>query len=171
VIGPSHWSCSKWTTRAISRSSSECVASRVAKQDGAYLTGSDGLDVLADQGTLIGRFQCDRTPSVSLWIRRLEVRALPRQHIISIPELDRPYTYCTRNVYSTCMAKVRTNIEIENTYLQAVMDRYHLHTKTEAVDLALRHLAGQPMSREEALAMRGSNSIGRVLPDSRPRGA
>jgi Arc/MetJ family transcription regulator len=69
------------------------------------------------------------------------------------------------------MSKVRTNIEIENTYLQAVMDRYHLRTKTEAVDLALRHLAGQPMSREEALAMRGSHSIGRVLSDSGPRGA
>ena len=69
------------------------------------------------------------------------------------------------------MPKVRTNIEIEDTYLQAVMDRYHLRTKTEAVDLALRHLAGQPMSREEALAMRGSHSIGSVLSDSRPRGA
>ena len=53
------------------------------------------------------------------------------------------------------MSKVRTNIEIEDTYLQAIMDRYGLHTKTEAVDLALRHLAGQPMTREEALAMRG----------------
>jgi Arc/MetJ family transcription regulator len=69
------------------------------------------------------------------------------------------------------MSKLRTNIEIEDTYLQAVMDRYHLRTKTEAVDLALRHLASQPMSREEALAMRGSNSIGKVVPDSRPRGA
>ena len=69
------------------------------------------------------------------------------------------------------MSRLRTNIEIENTYLQAVMDRYHLRTKTEAVDLALRHLAGQPMSREEALAMRGSKSIGTVLSDSRPRGA
>ena len=45
------------------------------------------------------------------------------------------------------MSKVRTNIEIEDTYLQAVMDRYGVHTKTEAVDLALRHLAGQPMTR------------------------
>ena len=52
------------------------------------------------------------------------------------------------------MAKVRTNIEIEDTYLQAIMDRYGVHTKTEAVDLALRHLAGQPMTRDEALAMR-----------------
>ena len=69
------------------------------------------------------------------------------------------------------MSRVRTNIEIEDTYLQAVMDRYHLRTKTEAVDLALRHLAGQPMSRDEALLMRGSNSIGRVATDSRPRGA
>ena len=50
------------------------------------------------------------------------------------------------------MARKRTNIEIEDTYLRIVMDRYGLRTMTEAVDLALRHLAGQPMSREEALA-------------------
>ena len=55
--------------------------------------------------------------------------------------------------------EVRTNIEIEDSYLQAVMDRYGLRTKTEAVELALRHLAGQPMSREEALAMRGAHAI------------
>jgi Arc/MetJ family transcription regulator len=68
------------------------------------------------------------------------------------------------------MAKVRTNIEIEDTYLRAVMDRYHLRTKTEAVELALRHLAGQPMSREEALAMRGAHAIGELPADTRPRG-
>jgi Arc/MetJ family transcription regulator len=66
------------------------------------------------------------------------------------------------------MAKVRTNIEIEDSYLQAIMDRYHLRTKTEAVDLALRHLAGQPMTREEALAMRGARAIRKVSADSRP---
>ena len=44
------------------------------------------------------------------------------------------------------------------------MDRYDVHTKTEAVDLALRHLAGRPMTRDEALAMRGTHSIGE-LPD------
>ena len=59
------------------------------------------------------------------------------------------------------MSRVRTNIEIEDTYLQAIMDRFGLHTKTEAVDLALRHLAGQPMTREEALAMRGAHAIAR----------
>ena len=57
------------------------------------------------------------------------------------------------------MARKRTNIEIEETYLQIVMDRYSLRTMTEAVELALRHLAGQPMSREEALAMRGAHAI------------
>jgi Arc/MetJ family transcription regulator len=66
------------------------------------------------------------------------------------------------------MSRVRTNIEIEDTYLQAIMDRYGVHTKTEAVDLALRHLAGQPMSREDALAMRGAKAIGNVPPDSGP---
>ncbi|HVM02261.1 MAG TPA: type II toxin-antitoxin system VapB family antitoxin [Acidimicrobiales bacterium] len=64
------------------------------------------------------------------------------------------------------MARVRTNIEIEDDYLRAVMDRYGVHTKTEAVDLALRHLAGQPMTREEALAMRGTQAIGEVPEDA-----
>ncbi|MCL4148889.1 UNVERIFIED_CONTAM: hypothetical protein GTU68_060017 [Idotea baltica] len=45
------------------------------------------------------------------------------------------------------------------------MDRYGIHTKTEAVDLALRHLAGQPMTREEALAMRGANAIDELPAD------
>jgi Arc/MetJ family transcription regulator len=69
------------------------------------------------------------------------------------------------------MTRVRTNIEIEDTYLQVVMDRYGLRTKTEAVELALRHLAGQPMSREEALSMRGAHAIDEIPADTRPRGA
>jgi Arc/MetJ family transcription regulator len=69
------------------------------------------------------------------------------------------------------MSRVRTNIEIEDTYLRVVMDRYHLRTKTEAVELALRHLAGQPMTREEALAMRGAHAIDESPADTRPRGA
>jgi Arc/MetJ family transcription regulator len=48
------------------------------------------------------------------------------------------------------------------------MDRYGLRTKTEAVDLALRHLAGQPMTREEALAMEGAHAIGDIPDDSPP---
>jgi Arc/MetJ family transcription regulator len=68
------------------------------------------------------------------------------------------------------MSRVRTNIEIEDDYVQVIMRRYHLRTKTDAVDLALRKTAGEPMTREEALAMRGSHSIGEVPPDQPPRG-
>jgi Arc/MetJ family transcription regulator len=68
------------------------------------------------------------------------------------------------------MGRVRTNIEIEDDYVQAIMRRYGLRTKTEVVDLALRKLAAEPMTREEALAMRGSRSIDDVLPDQPPRG-
>jgi Arc/MetJ family transcription regulator len=66
------------------------------------------------------------------------------------------------------MAKVRTNIEIDDDLVRTIMDRYAVHTKTAAVDLALRHLAGQPMTREEALAMRGARAIDQVPPDVPP---
>lgn len=69
------------------------------------------------------------------------------------------------------MSKVRTNIQIEDVYVKTIMDRYGVHTKTEAVELALRHLAGQPMTREQALAMRGAHAIGEVPADAGPRGA
>jgi Arc/MetJ family transcription regulator len=67
------------------------------------------------------------------------------------------------------MSRVRTNIEIEDSYVRAIMDRYGVHTKTEAVDLALRHLAGQPMTREQAMAMRGAHALGQVPADAGPR--
>ena len=57
------------------------------------------------------------------------------------------------------MTRSRTNIEIDDGYVRTIMDRYGVHTKTEAVDLALRHLAGEPMTRSEALAMRGAHAI------------
>ncbi len=66
------------------------------------------------------------------------------------------------------MARTRTNIEIEDRYLETIMDRFGVHTKTDAVDLALRHLAGQPMTRAEALAMRGARAIGDVPADAGP---
>ncbi len=69
------------------------------------------------------------------------------------------------------MAKVRTNIEIEDDYVRVIMDRYGVHTKTDAVDLALRHLAGQPMAREEALALRGAQAIAEIPADVAPHGA
>jgi Arc/MetJ family transcription regulator len=66
------------------------------------------------------------------------------------------------------MSRVRTNIELEDTYIQTIMDRYGVRTKTEAVDLALRHLAGQPMTRDEALAMRGARAIDEIPSDTMP---
>jgi Arc/MetJ family transcription regulator len=69
------------------------------------------------------------------------------------------------------MARVRTNIEIEDSYVRTIMERYGVKTKTDAVDLALRHLAGQPMAREEALAMRGAGAIGEIPADTLPPGA
>lgn len=76
------------------------------------------------------------------------------------------YTFDTRNVYRECMTKIRTNIEIEQRYVEEVMRRYHLRTKTAAVDLALRRLAGEPMTRDEALAMEGAGAIGEIPPDT-----
>lgn len=50
----------------------------------------------------------------------------------------------------------RTNIDIDDELIERAMERYQLRTKKEAVDLALRCLVGDVMTREEALAMRGS---------------
>jgi Arc/MetJ family transcription regulator len=69
------------------------------------------------------------------------------------------------------MAKARTNIEIDEGYVEAIMARYGVRTKTDAVDLALRHLAGQPMTREEALALRGARAIVEIPADEPPRAA
>jgi Arc/MetJ family transcription regulator len=69
------------------------------------------------------------------------------------------------------MGTTRTNIEIDDDDVQAVIDRYGLGTKKEAVALALRRLAGEPMTRAEAEAMRGAHAIAEVSVDQRPRSA
>jgi Arc/MetJ family transcription regulator len=69
------------------------------------------------------------------------------------------------------MSRVRTNIELDDVYVQTIMDRYGVRTKTAAVDLALRHLAGQPFTRDEALAMRGARAIEALPADVPPRRA
>jgi Arc/MetJ family transcription regulator len=57
------------------------------------------------------------------------------------------------NVYAGVMT--RTNIEIDDELIERVMQIYRLPSKREAVDLALRKLAGEPMSRQEMLEMEG----------------
>lgn len=66
------------------------------------------------------------------------------------------------------MPRSRTNIELDDDHLATIMNRFNIHTKTEAVALALRHLAGQPMTREEALAMRGAHAIDEIPADTAP---
>ncbi len=50
----------------------------------------------------------------------------------------------------------RTNIDIDETACSAVMERYRLATKREAVNFALRTLAGEPLDVDAARALRGS---------------
>ena len=49
----------------------------------------------------------------------------------------------------------RTNIDLDDQLVEMAMERYGLRTKKEAVDLALRRLVGEVMTREQALAMEG----------------
>ncbi len=68
-------------------------------------------------------------------------------------ELGTPRQY-TNGCIVVCMG--RTNIEIDGELVSEAMRRYGLHSKRAAVDLALRRLVGESMSREEALEMEGA---------------
>ncbi len=57
-------------------------------------------------------------------------------------------------VYDMCMS--RTNIDIDDEACAAIMRRYSLNSKREAVNLALRTLASQALDVEEARSLRGS---------------
>lgn len=50
----------------------------------------------------------------------------------------------------------RTNIVIDDDLVGEAMRRYGLHSKRAAVDLALRRLVGESMTREDALKMEGA---------------
>ena len=50
----------------------------------------------------------------------------------------------------------RMNIDIDDELCRLVMLRYGVSTKREAVDLALRQAAGEPLGLEEARSLRGS---------------
>lgn len=50
----------------------------------------------------------------------------------------------------------RTNIEIDDELVAAAQRMYRLDSKRSAVDLALRRLVGEALTRDEALAMRGT---------------
>ena len=50
----------------------------------------------------------------------------------------------------------RTNLDIDAELLDRVMRRYRVTTKREAVDLALRRVAGETLSRGEILELEGA---------------
>ncbi len=50
----------------------------------------------------------------------------------------------------------RTNIDIDDQACAEVMRRYELTSKRDAVNLALRTLAAEPLSLDRARAMEGS---------------
>ena len=56
-------------------------------------------------------------------------------------------------MYHWCMA--RTNVDIDEKACAEVMRRYDLATKREAINFALRTVAAERASLEEARAMRG----------------
>jgi Arc/MetJ family transcription regulator len=78
---------------------------------------------------------------------------MPR-HPAAMTTSPLPYT---NQVYRRVMS--RTNIDIDDQLVEIVMHRYGLTTKKDAVDLALRRLAGEPMTTDEVLAMQGAHLI------------
>jgi Arc/MetJ family transcription regulator len=50
----------------------------------------------------------------------------------------------------------RTNIDIDDDACRVVMHRYQFVTKRDAVNFALRSVAGEPLSVDEARRLRGS---------------
>ena len=50
----------------------------------------------------------------------------------------------------------RTNIDIDDVACRAVMERFDLDSKRDAVNLALRRLAAEPLDLDSARVLRGS---------------
>ena len=57
-------------------------------------------------------------------------------------------------VYYWCMT--RTNVNIDDRACAEVMRRYNLATKRDAINFALRTVAAEPASVNEARSLRGS---------------
>jgi len=54
----------------------------------------------------------------------------------------------------------RTNIDLDDQACQVVMERYRLTTKRDAVNFALRTIAAESLSLDEARKLRGSGWAG-----------
>ncbi len=60
----------------------------------------------------------------------------------------------------------RTNTDIDDNEFVEVMRRYQLATKREAINFALRALAAEPASVDEARSLRGGRMGGRPQRDA-----
>ena len=78
----------------------------------------------------------------------LFVSALDRELTMRCARVD------TGVVYHWCMS--RTNIDVDEEACRSVMERYHLLTKRDAVNFALRIVAAEPLDLEASRALRGS---------------
>jgi Arc/MetJ family transcription regulator len=90
-------------------------------------------------------------------------RLLCGRDAISVAEAEVPATRSGRAralVYPWCMA--RTNIDIDDDACRVVMNRFHLTSKREAVNFALRAVAGEPLSLDDARRLRGSGWEGEL---------
>lgn len=76
---------------------------------------------------------------------------------------------CTRR---RCILTIvsRTNIDIDDALIELAMRRYGVHTKTEAVDRALREVAFTPMTTAEILALHGGHFVDDAPADQPPPG-
>ena len=63
-------------------------------------------------------------------------------------------------MYVWCMT--RTNVDIDDESCSAIMRRYHLDSKRDAINLALRRLAAEPLALDEARRLRGSGWEGEL---------
>lgn len=65
----------------------------------------------------------------------------------------------------------RTNIDLDDAAVERVMSRFHLTTKRDAVNFALRALAAEPLSLERARGLKGSGWDGDLEAMRESRGA
>lgn len=123
------------------------LADRLVLADG---DGAVGGGMSAPTGVELAQLGSGVKPPVSEWWLPSPTRvARSRGHSMLPSEAS-----ANSLVYHWCMS--RTNIDIDDELCRKVMDRFHLSTKREAVNLALQHLAGEPLTVAEARSLRGS---------------
>ena len=72
------------------------------------------------------------------------------------------------------MPSTRTNIELDDEIIERAMQLYGTKTKRETVDLALRRLVGEALTKEDALGLEGSGwegDLGVMRADTPPDAA